>query len=98
MNVPIEPNRKKGRPKATATALQRQQENIQEPRGIVEEEQDGNLLVTRQTQPRRNASATQRSVLPIPIDTEEQNCPKCGSLMKKKRYLYCPNKCSNKDN
>ena len=98
MNVPIEPNRKKGRPKATAAALQRQQENIQEPIGIVDEEQDGNLLVRRPTQPRINASAAQRSVQALPIDTEDQLshiCPTCGSLMKKKRYIYCPNKCSH---
>lgn len=34
MDVPIEPNRKRGRPKATVRALLRQRESLREARGI----------------------------------------------------------------
>lgn len=39
MNVPIEPNRKRGRPKATVRALLKQNERLREVRGIDNEDE-----------------------------------------------------------
>lgn len=90
MNIPIEPNRKRGRPKATASALQRQDENIEEDRGIDGDEDDNENPLLRRTQRRqqkRNAAQLESTrIQPTQDQYNEQNknCPKCDAVMLKK--------------
>lgn len=88
MNIPIEPNRKRGRPKATAPALQRQNDNIQEPRDIDDGEDDENTSnqLLRRTQRQRKRSnrllESTRIQQPNEAQPDEQipqnkRCPKC---------------------
>ncbi|CAF0981464.1 unnamed protein product, partial [Brachionus calyciflorus] len=88
MDIPIQSNRKKGRPKNTLSAFLLQPKETQScdsgPKGIQsnEETDEENLPKRSRIEPEE-----------IQSQTASKSCDKCCSKMTKRRYWACPNKC-----
>ncbi|CAF1123544.1 unnamed protein product [Brachionus calyciflorus] len=91
MDIPIQANRKKGRPKDTAGPLEHQPKETQAtnsaPKGIDTDEEDSSSIQENPSKRPRIDSIKQ---------VEEKFCDKCGAKMTKRRYWACSNKCGKK--
>ncbi len=79
MDLPIEPNRKKGKSRLAAPALAHQQGGIVKEHGIDDENAEPQPAVQPANQ--------------VFQEKTDQICPTCQKPMLKRGFGYCPNKC-----
>ncbi|RMZ96092.1 hypothetical protein BpHYR1_030816 [Brachionus plicatilis] len=93
LDIPIQANQKKGRPKDTAGPLEHQPSINQEtqtstsaPKGIESDDDSNDESIQENVSKRPRIDSVTRG--------QEMFCKKCGVKMTKRRYWACPNKCA----
>ncbi len=97
MDVPIEPNRKRGKPQKTAPALMRQLGDlVEEEDGIESDEESDEDAAGEAFNIESQEPATVTPPPPLQQNPDLEDKPKCtksGEDMVKRRHWGCPNKC-----
>ena len=106
MDQPIEPNRKRGKPGATTTALLLQPSdaaNNKRRKDILDEEDfDDETEQISIHQAKRQMIATNKEVNDTQLTIQPSKnkvvkfCQTCNTQMKMKKHYYCQNKCTKK--
>ena len=104
MDQPIEPNRKRGKPGATTTALllqpsdavnNKRRKDILDEEDFDDETEPISIHHAKRQMIAANIEVNDTQLATQPNQNKEVKfCPTCNVQMKKKYYYYCPNKCT----